>query len=196
MGFHFYQMVVPTIICEVYHCPVFHRNLRATIFDILKYRFHSWAILLKGRFQRFIPFTIPNFVRPKTFDIYKCFDQIVRQVIYALAREAGMPSDVLQTYKAFIEQMTIMMQVGNTLGVEHRHRCSIPQGCPFSMALSRSLCKRSLARAGAGVTHMPLLIWSGRRRRGRGGTFQQSWAGINGHHPCHTISPESACSLS
>jgi hypothetical protein len=27
------------------------------------------------------------------------------------------------------------MQVGSTLGEEHFHRCSIPQGCPFSMAM-------------------------------------------------------------
>eukprot|EP00973_Karenia_brevis_P067356 9369161-Karenia_brevis.AAC.1 len=31
--------------------------------------------------------------------------------------------------------MDIQLQIGSSLGVPHRHECSIPQGCPFSMTL-------------------------------------------------------------
>eukprot|EP00973_Karenia_brevis_P030818 4250662-Karenia_brevis.AAC.1 len=34
-----------------------------------------------------------------------------------------------------------MMQIGSTLGKEHQHACSIPQGCPFSMAFIALLMK-------------------------------------------------------
>ena len=68
-------------------------------------------------------------------DVFKCFDQIIKQLITKIAELAGMPVDVLETYKAFLEQMSIRQQIGNTLGQEHQHDCSIPQGCPFSMSL-------------------------------------------------------------
>ena len=61
-----------------------------------------------------------------SIDIFKCFDQILRPLIIELAKAAGMPSDILDTYEQFVENMSIMMQVGNSLGVEHKHKCSIP----------------------------------------------------------------------
>ncbi len=70
-----------------------------------------------------------------SIDVYKCFDQIVRQLLCHLARLAGMPEDILSTYEAHLEDMTIRLQVGSSLGEEHKHACSIPQGCPFSMGL-------------------------------------------------------------
>ncbi len=70
-----------------------------------------------------------------SIDVFKCFDQIVRELIVELARRAGMPTDILNTYQAFLEDLTVRLQIGNTLGVEHKHKCSIPQGCPFSMTL-------------------------------------------------------------
>ncbi len=46
-----------------------------------------------------------------------------------------MPEEILSTYDNFLEDLTIRQQIGNTLGVEHKHECSIPQGCPFSLSL-------------------------------------------------------------
>ena len=46
-----------------------------------------------------------------------------------------MPPQILNTYEAFQSQLRIRNQIGTTLGTLHQHRCSIPQGCPFSMTL-------------------------------------------------------------
>ena len=68
-----------------------------------------------------------------SIDIYKCFDQLLRPLIVSLAKEAGMPQNILKAYQSFNESLLIRMQIGATLGKAHHHRCSIPQGCPFSM---------------------------------------------------------------
>ena len=34
-------------------------------------------------------------------DVFKCFDQIVRDLVYRLAGTAGMPKKVLDTYKRY-----------------------------------------------------------------------------------------------
>ena len=68
-------------------------------------------------------------------DVYKCFDQMVRALIVWLADEAGMLEQILETSSDFVDKLGIRMQIGASIGVEHHHRCSIPQGCPFSMAL-------------------------------------------------------------
>ena len=70
-----------------------------------------------------------------SIDVYKCFDQIVRPLVVALARAAGMPTAVLSTYEAFQDNLAVYNHIGTGLGTPHQHRCSIPQGCPFSMAL-------------------------------------------------------------
>ena len=74
-------------------------------------------------------------VTAASIDVYKCFDQIVRPLVVALARAAGMPTNILLTYEAFQEALIIHNQLGHVIGQPHKHRCSIPQGCPFSMAL-------------------------------------------------------------
>ncbi len=70
-----------------------------------------------------------------SIDIYKYFDQILRPLITAVAEKAGMPQQILETYRNFIDDIGIRMQIGTSLGEEHKHPCSIPQGCPFSMTL-------------------------------------------------------------
>ncbi len=70
-----------------------------------------------------------------SIDIYKCFDQINRKLIYKLALRAGMPRRVLDPYLRYIDNLVIKYQVGRTIGSPHKERCSIPQGCPFSMAM-------------------------------------------------------------
>ena len=68
-------------------------------------------------------------------DVYKCFDQINRQLILLLAIKAGMPRRIVEPYFRFVDNLKIGYQVGDTVGTVHSDRCSIPQGCPFSMTM-------------------------------------------------------------
>ena len=53
--------------------------------------------------------------------------------MYKLAKEAGMPKQVLDTYFQYIDNLDVRFHIGKTLGEAHRDVASIPQGCPFSM---------------------------------------------------------------
>lgn len=46
-----------------------------------------------------------------------------------------MPLRVLDAYFGYIDNLKIRYQVGKANGEEHADRCSIPQGCPFSMTI-------------------------------------------------------------
>ncbi len=69
-------------------------------------------------------------------DIAKCFDQIIRELVYALAAKAGMPPQVLDAYRRFQEALTIHNTVAGGIGRGFQRRCGIPQGCPLSMAMT------------------------------------------------------------
>eukprot|EP00973_Karenia_brevis_P093384 12417085-Karenia_brevis.AAC.1 len=66
-------------------------------------------------------------------DLFKCFDQIVRPLLYAVLLLAGIPFQILIPYVNFIENILIYNSVAGSLGSPHTHHCGIPQGCPFSM---------------------------------------------------------------
>ena len=66
-------------------------------------------------------------------DIYKCFDQVLRPLLYKLLEEAGFPKRILQAYSNFMTNLLIHNMVAGSLGQPHRHPCGIPQGCPLSM---------------------------------------------------------------
>ena len=68
-------------------------------------------------------------------DIWKCFDQIQRTLLYFLLEMAGFPSAILNAYRSFHEAVHYHNTIGNALGAPHRKHCSIPQGCPFSMMM-------------------------------------------------------------
>ena len=68
-------------------------------------------------------------------DIYKCFDQVNRKLVQRLAEKAGMPKRILEPYMRYIDNLQIRYQVADTIGLAHAERCSIPQGCPFSMTM-------------------------------------------------------------
>ena len=68
-------------------------------------------------------------------DVFKCFDQINRELLFKVAKKAGMPLRILKPYFKFIDSINVRYQVGKYIGEGHVERCSIPQGCPFSMAL-------------------------------------------------------------
>ena len=66
-------------------------------------------------------------------DIAKCFDQIVRPLVYAVAKTAGMPKRILEPYSRYMESLQVRNTVGGGLGQPFARRCGIPQGCPLSM---------------------------------------------------------------
>ena len=66
-------------------------------------------------------------------DIAKCFDQIVRPLLYGIAHIAGMPRNVLGPYMRFAEATMVHNTIGKGLGTAYSRRCGIPQGCPLSM---------------------------------------------------------------
>ena len=68
-------------------------------------------------------------------DIMKCFDQLQRPLIYALAKKAGMPDNVLNTYRVYQEGLTARNAVAGGLGEPYAKPTSIPQGDPLSMAI-------------------------------------------------------------
>ena len=67
-------------------------------------------------------------------DLFKCFDQIVRQLLYVILALAGCPHQVLVPYIAYQENCVVMNSFAGALGQPHRRQCGIPQGCPLSMA--------------------------------------------------------------
>ena len=48
-------------------------------------------------------------------DIYKCFDQLSRPLIYKVLEEAGMPTRVLDAYRKYLEELTIYNTIAGGL---------------------------------------------------------------------------------
>jgi hypothetical protein len=69
-------------------------------------------------------------------DIWKCFDQMQRMLLYFLLEAGGFPMPILTAYKSFHENILYHNTIGRALGAPHKKKCSIPQGCPFSMMLT------------------------------------------------------------
>ena len=68
-------------------------------------------------------------------DIFKCFDQIVRDLVYYLADVAGMPKKILNTYRRYQEALRTRNAVAGGLGTPYTRFMGIPQGCPMSMMI-------------------------------------------------------------
>ena len=68
-------------------------------------------------------------------DIYKCFDQLARPLLYHLMQVAGMPPRVIQAYRSYQEQLHIHNSLALGIGQSHQRPTGIPQGCPLSMML-------------------------------------------------------------
>ena len=60
-------------------------------------------------------------------DIRKCFDQVPRPVLYALARKAWMSEQVLTTYLNFQEHLRTYNTIPCGLREPFKRRCGIPQ---------------------------------------------------------------------
>ena len=66
-------------------------------------------------------------------DIFKCFDQVQRPLLFALLDVGGFPQQVLGPYSRFMNGLTVRNSLAGCLGVPYSRVCSIPQGCPLSM---------------------------------------------------------------
>ena len=66
-------------------------------------------------------------------DIMKCFDQVVRPLLYFVLRIAGLPYRILEPYIRYSESMRVHDTIGQGIGHAYQRRCGIPQGCPLSM---------------------------------------------------------------
>ena len=66
-------------------------------------------------------------------DIYKCFDQIVRQLVVCTAARAGCPLEVVGPWYRLMQGMQCYNLLAEGVGEGYAKPCSIPQGCPFSM---------------------------------------------------------------
>ena len=75
----------------------------------------------------------------RAVDIFKCFDQIRRDILYEMAAKMVMPVKVLEAYRKIQENRKTRNGLGTSLGDEYTRLRGIPQGCPFSMMLTAML---------------------------------------------------------
>eukprot|EP00973_Karenia_brevis_P008687 1175018-Karenia_brevis.AAC.1 len=68
-----------------------------------------------------------------SLDLFKCFDQIIRPLLYVILLLSGLPRQILAPYINYLENLKLHNSVAGSLGKAHWHPCGIPQGCPFSM---------------------------------------------------------------
>ena len=65
-----------------------------------------------------------------TVDIQKCFDQINRELLGQMAKNAGMDPVVLEAYLRFQNNLLVHNAVARGIGIGFTRRTGIPQGCP------------------------------------------------------------------
>ena len=63
-------------------------------------------------------------------DIYKFFDQILRSLVYAILRLAGVPTCILEAYRRFLEELITCNIVAGGLGHGQKRMSGLPQECP------------------------------------------------------------------
>lgn len=68
-------------------------------------------------------------------DIYKCLDQIRREIVYKVLEEAATPRGVWHAYKDFQEALEVRNTIAGGLGEAYGTPTSIPQADPMSMMI-------------------------------------------------------------
>ena len=68
-------------------------------------------------------------------DIFKCFDQIMRPLVYELLRKAGMPTQVLKAYMGFQESFKAYNTVAGGIGEAYSKPTSVPQSDRLPMMI-------------------------------------------------------------
>ncbi|MDP7068883.1 MAG: reverse transcriptase domain-containing protein, partial [Candidatus Peribacteraceae bacterium] len=66
-------------------------------------------------------------------DIWRCFDQISRTLLYYLLIMGGFPTRILDAYMKFHSDLSVRNLLAGGYGQPYNKTCSIPQGCPWSM---------------------------------------------------------------
>jgi hypothetical protein len=67
-----------------------------------------------------------------SIDVYKCFDQIDRDLAKEILRMSGMPKRVLHPYFNCIDNLNVRFQVGKNIGKEHKDIYRLPPLPPTS----------------------------------------------------------------
>ena len=70
-----------------------------------------------------------------SIDLFKCFDQIIRPLMYIILIIGGFPLNILTAYANYHDSCSYYFFFANHVGKPHKHPCGIPQGCPLSMVL-------------------------------------------------------------
>ncbi|MCP3677941.1 MAG: hypothetical protein GY721_10250, partial [Deltaproteobacteria bacterium] len=85
-----------------------------------------------------------------SIDLFKCFDQINRPLLYRLLSLAGVPEGVVRAYRCFQERVMVYNHLASGLGAPHRRARGIPQGCPLSMLFTALLLRPWIIEMQAG----------------------------------------------
>ena len=72
-------------------------------------------------------------------DMHKCFDQVVRPLLYWLLLLGGFRPAILTAYANHLEALHIHFSFASHIGEGHTHPCGNPQGCLFSMIFTTFL---------------------------------------------------------
>ena len=62
-----------------------------------------------------------------TIDIAKFFDRVPRQLCYQLAKAAGIPGPIIDTYWKFHQGLKVRNSINGNLGSPYSQQASIPQ---------------------------------------------------------------------
>lgn len=76
-----------------------------------------------------------------SLDVFNCFNQFNRPLIFQLAEAAGMPLAIFGPYRRFITSFQMRFQLNRAIGRSVCENASLPQGCPFSMAMAALLMR-------------------------------------------------------
>ena len=68
-------------------------------------------------------------------NIFKRFDQILRDLLVQLLAIGGMPKGITSAYARYMDGLMVRNAVANSIGAPYQLPTGIPQGCPLSMTL-------------------------------------------------------------
>ncbi len=74
-------------------------------------------------------------------DMYKCFDQLSRELLQEVLHAAGAPPQIIRAYMNFHDNLIVHNSLAQGLGAGYFKPMSIPQGCPFSMCFIALLAR-------------------------------------------------------
>ena len=70
-----------------------------------------------------------------TIDIVQACDKFSRVLVCQILFLSGVPAQIVDAYARFHDNLWVYNGIAGGLGQPYQKRCSIPQGCPFSMMI-------------------------------------------------------------